>query len=296
MLAGQLSSILLPVFALAAVGYGWRLLGVPFERDFVTRVIMNVSGPCLVVDSLAGLDMPADAFGLMLASAIAMFVATVIAALVILKLAKLPIRSFLPALAIGNNGNMGLPLCLFAFGEEGLALAIAVYVTNSVGQFTLTPVLQSGSSPLRTLATTPVVYGAAIGAAILATDVVLPEWIVRTIDLLGSLMIPLMLIALGHTLGSLYAKRVPFALGWGAARLVLGFIVAWLIAELMGLEGIARGVLILQGAMPAAVFNYLFSARYDRHPDDVAGIVLLSTVLSALTLPLLMAYVLHVSA
>jgi predicted permease len=291
----ELSSILLPVFALAAIGYGWRLLGVPFEREFVTRVILNVSGPCLIVDSLAGLDMPADAFALMLGSSITMFLATLLAAFAVLKLAGLPVRSFLPALAIGNNGNMGLPLCLFAFGDDGLALAVAVYVTNSVGQFTLTPMIQSGTSPLRTLATTPVVYGAAIGATLLVTDVALPGWIATTIDLLGSLMIPLMLIALGNTLGALYAKRLPFAVGWGAMRLVLGFLIALGVAELTGLEGVARGVLILQGAMPAAVFNYLFSARYERHPDDVAGIVLLSTLLSALTLPLLMTYVLHVS-
>jgi predicted permease len=231
----------------------------------------------------------------MFGSAIAMFATTVLAALAILRVARLPVRSFLPALAIGNTGNMGLPLCLFAFGQEGLGLAVAVYVTNSVGQFTLTPMIQSGSSPWRTLATTPVVYGAAIGAGVLATDVVLPEWIATSIGLLGNLMIPLMLIALGNTLGGLYAKRLGFALGWGAARLVLGFAIAVAIAEIAGLEGVAKGVLILQGTMPAAIFNYLFAARYERDPDDVAGIVLVSTLFSALTLPALMAYVLWVS-
>jgi predicted permease len=76
--------------------------------------------------------------------------------------------------------------------------------------------------------------------------------------------------------------------------LVVGFLVAVAIAELFGLEGVGRGVLILQGTMPAAMFNYLFAARYDREPGDVAGIVLISTLLSALTLPLLVAYVLSV--
>jgi predicted permease len=79
-------------------------------------------------------------------------------------------------------------------------------------------------------------------------------------------------------------------------RLVLGFAVALAIAELFDLQGVARAVLILQGAMPAAIFNYLFAARYDRHPDDVAGIVLMSTLVSALTLPLLVGYALHVAA
>ena len=291
----ELAGILLPVFCLALVGYGWRVLGFPFEREFVARVIMNVSGPGLIVDSLAHLTLPMDLFLAMLGSSIAMFIATAAAALAIVWLLRLPVRSFLPALAVGNNGNLGLPLCLFAFGPEGLGLAVAVFVTNSVGQFTMTPLLQSRTSPWRTLATTPVIYGALIGAAMLVSGATFPAWIDTTIGLLGDLMIPLMLLALGNTLGGLRAQRLPFAVAMGTARLVLGFAVALGIAELFDLEGIARGVLILQGAMPAAIFNYLFAARYDRHPDDVAGIVLMSTLVSALTLPLLVGYVLHIA-
>lgn len=292
---GQLSGILLPVFCLAAVGYAWRRLGFPFDREFVTRMILNVSGPCLIVDSLAGLSMPMDEFLRMAAGAVTMFVATVAAAWLILRIAGLSVRSYLPALAIGNTGNMGLPLCLFAFGEQGLALAVAVYVTNSVGQFTLTPMLQSGTSPLKTLVTTPVVYGAVIGTGVLVSGAGLPAWIETTIGLLGDLMIPLMLLALGNTLGGLRAQRLPFATGWGVGRLVLGFAVAYAVAELYGLEGAAKGVLVLQGAMPAAIFNYLFAARYERAPDDVAGIVLISTFASALTLPALVAFVLYIA-
>jgi predicted permease len=292
----DLAGILLPVFCLVLIGYGWRVLGFPFEREFVARVIMNVSGPCLIVDSLAHLALPMDVFLAMLGSAIAMFITTAAAALAIVWLLRLPVRSFLPALAVGNNGNLGLPLCLFAFGPEGLGLAVAVFVTNSVGQFTMTPLLQSRTSPWRTLATTPVIYGAVIGATLLISGATLPAWIDTTIGLLSDLMIPLMLLALGNTLGGLRVQRLPFAVGMGTARLVVGFAVALGIAELFDLEGVVRGVLILQGAMPAAIFNYLFAARYDRHPDDVAGIVLMSTLVSALTLPLLVGYALYVAA
>lgn len=292
----QLAGILLPVFCLAAVGYGWRWLGVPFEREFVTRMIMNVAGPCLIVDSLASLAVPLAEFADMVVGAVLAFVATVVAGFGILRIAGISIRSYLPALTIGNTGNMGLPLALFAFGEQGLAFAVAVYVTNSVGQFTLTPMLQSGSAPLKTLATTPVVYGAAIGAIILVTGVDLPDWTQATIGLLGDLMIPLMLLALGHTLGGLRANRLPWALAWGTARIVLGLVVALGVCELVGIEGTARGVLVLLGAMPAAIFNYLFAARYGRVPDEIAGIVLMSTLVSALTLPFLIAFVLAISA
>jgi predicted permease len=291
-LLAQLSDILLPVFALAGIGYGWHKLGIPFEREFVTRVVLNVSGPCLIVDTLSQLALPIGDFVGMVAASAALFVLTVVASWIVLHAAKLSIRSYLPALGIGNTGNLGLPLCLFAFGQEGLALAVAVYVTNSVGQFTLTPLLQSQASPWRTLATTPVVYGALIGLLLMVTEIELPIWTGETVGLLGSLMIPLMLLALGNTLGELKVKRLNFSLGWGAARLALGFAVGHVVAWIFGLEGVAMGVIVLQATMPAAVFNYLFAARYNRAPDDVAGIVLLSTFLSALTMPLLVAYVL----
>jgi predicted permease len=287
--------VLLPVFCIAAIGYLWRRLRAPFELEFVTRLIMNVAGPCLVFDSLSTLQLPIHEFLTMVGAAIAMLIGVALLGFLLLKVLRLSVLSYLPSLVIGNTGNLGLPLCLFAFGEKGLGLAVAVYVTNSVGQFTLVPLLQSRSSAVKTLLTTPVIYGALGGALVLASGATVPDWLGDTIRLLGDLMIPLMLLALGHTIGGLRASNLPRAVGLGAARLILAFAVAVGISELFGLEGMAQGVLVLQGAMPAAVFSYLFAARYERDADDVAGIVLMSTLLGALTLPLLVSYALYLS-
>ena len=283
------------MFSLAAVGYVWRRTGAPFELDFVTRLIMNVAGPCLVFDSLSTLKLPLHEFLTMLGAALAMLAATALVSFVLLKALGLSIRSYLPCLAIGNTGNLGLPLCLFAFGEQGLGLAVAVYVTNSVGQFTLVPMIQSRVPVLRTLLTTPVIYGAIGGLVVLEAGFGLPEWLETTIRLLGDLMIPLMLLALGHTVGGLRARNLPLAAGLGAARIAIAFGVAVAVSHLAGLHGMAQGVLVLQGAMPAAVFSYLFAARYERDADDVAGIVLISTLLAALLLPLFVSYALWLS-
>ena len=277
---------------MAGIGYGWRRTGAPFDLPFVTRVIMNIAGPCLVFDSLSKLTLPLGEFAAMVGATIVMTLCVAAVAFLLVKVMGLSQRSFLPALTLGNTGNLGLPLCLFAFGEQGLGLAVAIYVTNSVLQFTFVPLLQTRVSIVRTVFTTPIIYGAIGGLGVLLAGVPVPEWLGNTIGALGGLLIPLMLMALGNTIGGLKAHNLPRAFGLGTARLVIAFVVAVGVSELLGLTGVAQGVLVLQGAMPAAVFSYLFAARYDRDADDIAGIVLVSTLLGAVLLPFLVSYAL----
>jgi len=289
-LIAEVAAVLLPVFTIAALGYVWRRTGAAFDLPFVTRLIMNVAGPCLVLESLSRLALPLPEFFAMVGAAAAIMLATALVAFGLLKALRLPIRSYLPALTIGNVGNLGLPLCLFAFGEQGLSLGVALYVTNSVGQFTLVPLLQSRASFARTLLTTPVIYAALGGLAIKLSGLGIPDWLDETLRLLGGLMIPLMLLALGHTVGGLRAHNLKRAFGLGSARLAVAFGVAVGVSWALGIRGVAQGVLVLQGSMPAAVFSYLFAARYERDADDIAGIVLVSTLLAAVALPFTVSY------
>ena len=291
----EVAAVLLPVFSIATLGYVWRRTGAAFDLAFVTRLIMNVAGPCLVLESLSRLNLPLPEFFAMVGAAIAIMIGTALVAFALLATLRLDVRSYLPALTIGNVGNLGLPLCLFAFGEQGLSLGVALYVTNSVGQFTLVPLLQARASFVRTLLTTPVIYAAMGGLAIKLARVDIPDWLDETLRLLGGLMIPLMLLALGHTVGGLRAHNLKRALGLGSARLLIAFGVAVGVSTALGIKGVAQGVLVLQGSMPAAVFSYLFAARYERDADDVAGIVLVSTLLAAAALPFTVSYSLWLS-
>jgi predicted permease len=288
----EVAAVLAPVFVMAAIGYAWRLTGAPFDMPFVTRIIMYVAGPCLVFTSLSQLTLPLAQFWEMVGAMIIVTLGVAAVSAVLIKLLGLPQRSFLPALTLGNTGNLGLPLCLFAFGQEGLGLAVAIYVTNSLLQFTFVPLLHTRVSVVKTLLSTPMLYGAIGGLGVIVGNVHVPAWLANTLGAIGDLLIPLMLMALGNTVGGLKAHNLPRALGLGTARLVISFVVAVGVSFALGLRGVAQGVLVLQGAMPAAVFSYLFAARYDRDADDIAGIVLVSTLLGALMLPLLVSYAL----
>jgi predicted permease len=277
---------------MAAIGYAWRLSGAPFDMTFVTRLIMYVAGPCLVFSSLSQLTLPLTQFWGMVGAMIVVTLSVAVVSAALIEILGLSQRSFLPALTLGNTGNLGLPLCLFAFGEEGLGLAVAIYVTNSLLQFTFVPLLHTRVSMVRTVFGTPMLWGALAGLAVLLADVHVPPWFATTVESIGNLLIPLMLMALGNTIGGLKAHNVPRAVGLGSARLIISFVVAVGVSYALGLSGVAQGVLVLQGAMPAAVFSYLFAARYERDADDIAGIVLVSTLLGAVTLPLLVSYAL----
>ena len=291
----EVAAVLAPVFVLASIGYGWRLTGAPFDMPFVTRIIMYVAGPCLVFTSLSQLTLPLEQFWQMVGAMVVVTLGVAALSAVLIQVLGLSQRSFLPALTLGNTGNLGLPLCLFAFGQEGLGLAVAIYVTNSLLQFTFVPLLHTRVSLVRTLFSTPMLWGAVAGLAVVVSDVHVPVWLANTLGALGDLLIPLMLMALGNTIGGLKAHNLPRAFGLGAARLIISFVIAVGVSYALGLSGVAQGVLVLQGAMPAAVFSYLFAARYERDADDVAGIVLVSTLLGAVTLPLLVSYALSLA-
>lgn len=288
----QLVPIITPVLLCAALGYGWARLGLPFDREFVTRIVMNIGAPCLVLNGIGATGVDSTSFVAMIGAAILLLVIVTATATAILGILRQPLRSYLPPVAFGNVGNMGLPLCYFAFGDEGLGLAVGFYLVYSVSQFTVGPLFQGRQAAWRTLITTPAIYAAVFGLLLLTTDSTMPLWLGNTVELLAGVAIPLMIIAMGHALGTFTVRRFGISLGMSLLRLVIGFSAGLLLVEILNFEGTMRGVMIIEAAMPVAVFNYLLAARYDRHPDDVAGAIVVSTLISFVSLPFLLNFAL----
>ncbi len=281
----KLLPIIVPVFACAGLGYFWARAGWPFEREFITRIVMNIGAPALVLNGIAGLDTQAPDFMQALGIAFGLVLACGILGWFALKLMRQPQRSYLPPVVFGNVGNLGLPLCLFAFGAEGLGLAVAFYLVGALAQFIIGPLFQGREPAWSTLVRTPIIYAAVAGLAIVNLQLSTPLWLDNTLELLADIAIPLMLLALGHALGSFRIERAAVSAMIAALRLALGFGIGMAVVWLLELEGTMRGVVIIQAAMPVAVFNFLLAARYARHPEDVAGSIVISTLISFLLLP-----------
>lgn len=285
-------SVITPVFICAFIGYGWVKRGIAFDTGFVTSLVMYIGAPCLLFSTFMEIEIEMQAFSMMVFATFVTMVLFGVIGFVVLKLTGQDLRSFLPSQMFPNVGNMGLPLCLLAFGDEGLALALTYFMVNSVFCFTLGVSIVSGSLSLRDVVRNPIFLTVLITLLALGLDFSPPAWMLNTTSLLGQLTIPLMLLALGVSLGRFQISSLRRSVALSVFRLLMGFVVSVGVAEVLGLTGAARGILIMQSTMPIAVFSYLFAVRYQRNPEEVAGTVVLSTILSFLTLPLLLWYVL----
>ncbi len=285
-----LAPVLAPVFLIVALGYGWARLKRPWPAEFITGLMTQVGTPALAFSTMTGFDLDLASFTTMAVASLVAVAGFAAAGAAVLAAARMPIAPYLPCIMLPNTGNMGLPLALFAFGEAGLALAVSITVVIMVLHHTVGAALSSGRVSLRAVLAQPILWAVLAGMAVIGFELAVPAWLKNTVDLMGGMVIPLMLTALGVSLAKLTVKTVRPAAVVALARLGLGFPIGLGVAALFGLEGAAAGVMILQCTMPVAVYNYLYTALFNGPEEDVAGAVVLSTVISFLTLPFLVGW------
>ena len=289
-MVAEVLSIVAPVYICAGVGFLWVRNGRDFDTTLFTDLIMGVGAPCLVFSSLISYEIEfVEAAQMVLATAVAIFIMAGLAAL-FLTWTKLPLNTFLAPMTFGNTGNMGIPLCYFAFGEAGLALAVCVFAATSVLHFTFGQVIWSGRAAWADVLRTPLVWSCLLALAVMVEGWDLPSWVTRTTSLLGSFTVPLMQLTLGASLAQLGVTRIWRSVGLACLKLGIGLAVGLAVTSLFGFEGVAAGVLVLSCAMPVAVFNYMFAVRYKRSPGEVASVVVVSTLLAAGILPFLLSF------
>lgn len=278
----------IPVLATAGLGFLWVRFGRGWDTASLTPLVVDIGTPCLIFATFAKTSIPPASFATIALATISALGTFALIGGLVLFFARLPIKTFLPALSFPNNGNLGLPLALYAFGQEGLGYAIVFYAICMVGQFTVGQGIAAGDANWRGFLRMPLLYAVALGMLVSIWHVQLPAWFGNTISLIGGMTIPLMLLMLGASLARLPAETVSRAGFLSAVRIGLGAVIGIAIASAFGLEGSARAVLILQCAMPPAVYNYLFAQRWGNQPEEVASLIVVATLASIVSVPALL--------
>lgn len=294
MIAG-LAGVIAPVFFLVCAGFAWHRRGLPFDQAFVTRLVIDGCAPALVVAVLAGSPMSLAHF---LSFAAQVLVALIVMGLVAAVLARRhadPAMHWV-ALVFPNTANVGMPLCLLAFGQEGFIYATVYYTVTSLVHFTLgVALVAEDTSAWRAGIRAPLVWATLAGLVLMVSGTALPAWLDSSLRLFGQPTVPLMLFTMGVSLATLPWKTLLGQVGLGVERLLVGAVAAGVLLWWFAPQGVVRGVLVLETLMPSAIFNYLLAARFGRHREAVTAMVAWSTVMAFLLLPFLLAWLMPVA-
>lgn len=282
--------IVAPVFFLGGAGFVWVRAGFEYPVDFVTRLAMSFAVPCLVFTSLMTTEIAPEALSVVSVAALAAYAIVTGIVIAVGYLAGLPRRVYWAPLIFSNTGNVGLPLAFFAFQDTGLAYAVVIFAFTSIGAFTYGVWLVSGESSVRKMLREPILISALLGALCLWQGWQTPEWITNSLQLTGQMAIPLMLLTLGVAIARLAPGHLGRSVVLSLAKSVVCAAVAAGVGYWFGLPPVAHAVLILQFITPVAVTSYLLSERYQSDPSAVAGLVMVSTLLSVITIPLALAF------
>ena len=284
--------IVAPVFLLASAGFAWARAGFDYPTDFVTRLAMTLAVPCLIFTALMRTEIEPAALTALSLAALAAYLVVLALSWALVAALRLDRAAYVAPLAFGNTGNLGLPLALFAFGETGLGLAVVVFAVMAVLSFSIGLWLVAGGASPGRILREPMLWATLLGGVFLGMGWQTPEWLTRSLSLMGQMAIPLLLVTLGVAVARLRPGRIGRALWLSAAKLALGIGVGVAAGRAFDLDPVAFGVLVLQMATPVAVTSYLLAERYGADPDAVAGLVMVSTLMSVAALPITLSFLL----
>ncbi len=257
-----------------------------FDTKFITTFAGNFGLPAIIFYSLTTTSISMDLF-LRFSYYITLYVIIFsVIGLIILKLLKKDIYRLLPPLILPNTGNMGMPLCLFAYGKMGLAIATAATAMILVFHFSIGILLASKKLSIKPLLNCYPVYALLISLIFVYYDIPAPKFLENATFLIGYSTIFLVLMSLGIALSKLKVFLFKETLIYSMTRVILGPIIGFGFVKFFNLSGVEAGVMFIQASMPSAVLTYLVGKIYSpkKISDSIASTVALSTFLSFFTL------------
>ena len=290
-LALRLVAILFPIFGIVAAGYFYARQHKP-EMAVANRLNMDVFVPALVFAAMAGKSFDLVAFAPLALGGFLVLASCGLLAWPIAKLVGIQPKTLVPPMMFNNSGNIGLPLAVLAWGEEALAAAVILFMVENTLHFSFGARLLDPKTRLLTLWRVPVVFAAIAGLTVATFKIPIWQPLIMAIKMLGDVSVPLLLFSLGVRMTDVSFSEWKVATGSALLRPLAGMLIAVGVIQLLGLQGREAAMLLVFGALPPAVLNFLFAERYQQEPQRVASIVLIGNLAALIFLPLALALVL----
>ena len=290
----KLFEVLFPVFFMVGIGYFIGKKNPKLDTSFITNFAANVGSPAMVFYAITTTGVTFSMFiEYFWYSLIAIFAFAIVGIIFLVFLKKEIIRE-LPPFVLPNVGNMGLPICLFAYGDLGLGIAATISSLVIFFHFTINVFLASKKFSLKLLLQSPPVYAIIISIIFIYYEIETPVFLVNTTMITAYTAIFLILMSLGIALTRLKVFSFKSAFISSICRVFIGPLIGLGIIKMFNLSGFAAGVFLIQCAMPSAVLTYLIGSMYSpkKIVDSIASMIVVSTIMSFITLPIVVFFAL----
>ena len=291
----KLIEVLFPVFFVVGIGYYLGKKKPDFDNSFITTFASNVGTPAMVIYSITSTGITFEqytSYFIYYLIAIAGFGLTGIIILYLLKTKDI-VRE-IPVFLLPNNGNMGIPICLFAYGSQGLGIAASISSLIILLHFTLGVFLADRKFDFNILIKNPPFYAIIFSVTFIYFDLEMPKAIINLTELLTYTAIVLILMSLGIALTKLKIFSFTNSIIASIGRVIIGPVIGFLIIIFFDLSGFGAGVILIQSAMPSAILNYLIGSMYSPKEivDNIASTIVVSTLMSFITVPIVVFFAL----
>ncbi|WP_227815656.1 AEC family transporter [Nitrogeniibacter aestuarii] len=287
----RIISILFPLFAIVALGY-WVGKKARPDLAHANKLNMDVFVPALVFAALASKPFRPENDIPLLVATLVMVIGSGLVAWGIARALKIDVKTLVPPVMFNNCGNLGLPLAVLAFGEQALAPMIVMFMASNLLHFSFGAWLLDHRVRMVTIWKVPSVMATFAGLIVGMAGIPVWEPLLISIKMVGDIAIPLMLIGLGVRLADSQISSVRLGLIGAVVRPVVGMAIAAILIMLYDFPPLQKALVLVFGALPPAVLNYIFAERYGQEPDKVASMVLIGNVAAILFLSVALAIVL----
>lgn len=278
---------LMPIVILIAIGFYWKKKELPFDKDMISSLLMNLGTPALLIASINNKDLTVDNMLTILIYGTSLIIVCTVLTTVYLKIEGKEVRPFLQSFIFPNTGGLGIPIVYVLLGETAFVYAITFSILINIYHFTIGLWLANNSLNIKKALQTPVLYALVAALLFKGTNTEVPSVLEDVCKMLGGIVIPLMLIAFGSSLVGIKIGENLKAIRMGIARVIIGFLVVYMAYILGDFEHIIIATLLIQYSMPIATTSYLFAFKFNGPDKEVAVMTASSTVTILFLLPVI---------